>query len=121
MSQNISEARHSVSNETLSAHPSTSLPQAGRLVHYLLWEDHLLKRTRLILSIINLYFDNIEEEFLCVMILPVHYFSLLNSCDRLITQARALGLALSPPTSQEEEGVASLRRQIALNNEFVQN
>lgn len=75
----------------------------------------------MILSIINLYFDNIEEEFLCVMILPVHYFSLLNSCDRLITQARALGLALSPPTSQEEEGVASLRRQIALNNEFVQN
>lgn len=68
MSQNTSEARHSVSNETLSAHPSTSLPQAGCLVHYLLWEDHLLKRTRLILSIINLYFDNIEEEFLCVMI-----------------------------------------------------
>lgn len=68
MSQNTSEAGRSVSSETLSAHASTSLPQAGRLVHYLLWEDHLLKRTRLILSIINLYFDNIEEEFLCAMI-----------------------------------------------------
>lgn len=53
--------------------------------------------------------------------LPDHYFSLLNSCDRLISQACAWGLALSPPTLQEEEGVASLRRQIALNNEFVQN
>lgn len=68
MFQNTSEARYCVSNEDPSTHPSTSLPQAGRLVHYLLWEDHLLKRTRLILSIINLYFDNIEEEFLCVMI-----------------------------------------------------
>lgn len=56
-----------MSPEDLFTHPSTSLPQAGRLAHCLLWEDHLLRRTRLILSIINLYFDNIEEEFLCVM------------------------------------------------------
>lgn len=66
--------RHRVSNETPptlikdpSIYPSAPLPQAVHYFHYLLWENHTLKRTRLILSVINLYFDNIEEEFLHVM------------------------------------------------------
>lgn len=66
--------RHRVSNETLSTfikdpstYPWTPLPLAVHYFHYLLWENHTLKRIRLILSIINLYFDNIEEEFLHVM------------------------------------------------------
>lgn len=66
--------RHRVSNETPptfikdpSTYPWTPLPPAVHYFHYLLWENHTLKRIRLILSIINLYFDNIEEEFLHVM------------------------------------------------------
>lgn len=105
-----------------SVHPSPLSPTDRTCFSLPSLENHTLKRTRLILSIINLYFDNTERGIFTCDDLPVHYFSLLNSCDRLITQTEAWSImTFSPPTLQGRKVLPLTRRQIASNNDFVQN